>query len=83
MIGLRFDSLSGGPIQSYFDVAAGLNPVLYNKTIKTRQDKKLPHKKKQETTINLVKIMQLQATASTVVTIFQIKFIYIKNINNH
>lgn len=31
MIGLRFDSLSGGPIQSYFDVAVGLNPDVYIK----------------------------------------------------
>lgn len=28
MMGRRFDILSGGPIQSYFDVAAGLNPDL-------------------------------------------------------
>jgi len=37
MIGLKFDSLSGGPIQSYFDVAFGLNPDLYTKNKQTKK----------------------------------------------
>jgi len=72
MIGLKFDSLSGGPIQSYFDVAFGLNPDLYtkNKQTKKKQLSRLEQgimianfqKQKKETNTNLISQTNLGKT---------------------